>query len=214
MLQGKKAMAPGKIDPTYFLTTRRLGFRTWAEQDFDLALGLWGDEKVTRRIDARGKLSESMVKERLTKEIATQETFGVQYWPIFLLKTDAPIGCCGLRPYDLSKRVYEIGFHIRSAHWRKGYAFEAAGAVIEYGFNKIKAAALFAGHHPENEISRNLLEKLGFRYTHTEFYPPTGLHHPSYLLSPEDRRRVSLPSRRKTSGSPIKGARPRFIKFQ
>ena len=28
------------------------------------------------------------------------------------------------------------------------------------------------------------LRKLGFRYTHDELYPPTGLRHPSYLLAP------------------------------
>jgi len=41
---------------------------------------------------------------------------------------------------------------------------------------------LFAGHHPENHASRRILSKLGFRLTHEEFYPPTGLLHPSYLL--------------------------------
>jgi [ribosomal protein S5]-alanine N-acetyltransferase len=31
-------------------------------------------------------------------------------------------------------------------------------------------------------LERQLLAKLGFHYTHDEFYPPTGLQHPSYLL--------------------------------
>lgn len=29
-------------------------------------------------------------------------------------------------------------------------------------------------------------ERLGFIYTHHEFYPPTGLKHPSYLMKKED----------------------------
>ena len=45
---------------------------------------------------------------------------------------------------------------------------------MEYAFNKRKVAALFTGHNPNNNSSRNLLLKLGFRYTHDEFYPPTG----------------------------------------
>jgi [ribosomal protein S5]-alanine N-acetyltransferase len=40
---------------------------------------------------------------------------------------------------------------------------------------------LFAGHHRENAAARRLLEKLGFRFSHEEFDPPTGLLHPSYL---------------------------------
>ncbi|MGH7455722.1 MAG: GNAT family N-acetyltransferase [bacterium] len=174
----------------YFITTNRLGFRRWRDDDLPLALGLWGDYEVTKLIDARGQLTTNQVQERLIKEIATAKEHGVQYWPIFLRETDEHIGCCGLRPYDLSKGIYEIGFHIRSVHWRRGYAAEAARAVIKYAFVKLKANALFAGHNPKNEASRLLLEKLGFRYTHDEFYPPTGLKHPSYLLKAEECERM------------------------
>lgn len=42
------------------------------------------------------------------------------------------------------------------------------------------------GDYPHNERSRNLLLKLGFAYTHDEFYEPTGLEHPSYLLTADE----------------------------
>ena len=71
-------------------------------------------------------------------------------------------GCCGLRLYNLSKQIYEIGFHIRSNHWRFGYGREAAVAIIGYAFNTLKAKALFAGHNPKNDISRHLLQQLVF----------------------------------------------------
>ena len=171
-------------DP-YFLKTTRLGFRRWREVDRALALGLWGDPKVTQYIDARGKLSREQVLARLQQEIANQVQFHVQYWPLFLLATDEHIGCCGLRPYDMKEKLYEIGFHIRSNYWRRGYAFEAAQATISYAFGQLNAAALFAGHNPKNKGSRSLLEKLGFRFTHEEYYQPTGLYHPSYLLERE-----------------------------
>lgn len=170
----------------YFLHTPRLGFRCWRESDLDLALGLWGDPQVTRLIDARGQLSPEQVQQRLAREIATQQEYGVQYWPIFLPESGEHVGCCGLRPYDLPGQVYEIGFHIRPAHWRQGYAAEAARAVIDYAFRQLGAKALFAGHNPNNQASRVLLLKLGFRYTHDEYYPPTGLQHPLYLLTAEE----------------------------
>lgn len=164
------------------MQTARLGFRHWRWDDLDLALGLWGDLQVTRFIDARGQLSRAQVQQRLEAEIAGQEAHGQQYWPIFLLATGEHVGCCGLRPYDQARRIYEIGFHIRSSHWRRGYAYEAATAVMTYAFDALQAAALFAGHNPHNEASRHLLARLGFRYTHDEYYPPTGLDHPSYLF--------------------------------
>jgi RimJ/RimL family protein N-acetyltransferase len=167
----------------YFLKTNRLGFRQWCKDDLSLAIELWGDYEVTKFFDARGKLSQEEVQARLEKEIKFQKEYGVQYWPLFLLETDVHLGCCGLRPYDLDQQIYEIGFHIRSNKWRRGYAREAAHAIIDYAFNTLKAKALFAGHNPKNAASRCLLKQLCFHYTHDEYYPPTGLNHPSYLLS-------------------------------
>ncbi len=164
----------------YFLRSKRLGFRQWSPADMELAIGLWGDADVTKLIG--GPFSDAQVRERLNTEIARQQEYGVQYWPIFLLTTSEHVGCCGLRPYDLSQPIYEIGFHIRKAFWGQGYALEAAQTVIDYAFNTLVAKALFAGHNPANEASARLLTKLGFQYTHDEYYAPTGLNHPSYLL--------------------------------
>jgi len=169
--------------PKYFLKSRRLGFRGWTKDDVDIALGLLGDPMVTEFIDSRGKLSVAQVKERLDREIALEISSGVQYWPVFLLENDDHVGCCGLKPYDPSNGIYELGFHIRYAYWRSGFASETARRAIEYAFDELSASGLFAGHHPKNVGSRKLLEKLGFRYTHHEFYKPTGLDHPGYMLT-------------------------------
>jgi len=180
-----KGGTPGSAQ--YFLRTERLGFRPWSEGDLGLAMGLWGNEEVTRLIG--GPFSREQVQERLSQEIANLRSYGVQYWPIFLLSNDEHLGCCGLRPYRVDHRVYEIGVHIRPAHWGYGYALEASRAVIEYAFGALGITGLFAGHNPANEASRRVLEKLGFHYTHDEFYPPTGLHHPSYMLTADEFKR-------------------------
>lgn len=165
----------------FFLQTERLGFCCWSRADMDLAMGVWGDPEVTRLIG--GPFSREQVAKRLAREIATMRSHGVQYWPIFLLATGEHVGCCGLRPYKAEERIYETGVHLRKAYWGQGYALEATRAVMAYAFDTLGVKALFAGHHPANASSRRVLEKLGFRYTHDEFYPPTGLHHPSYMLT-------------------------------
>lgn len=164
----------------YFLTTARLGFSTWQVSDLDLARSLWGDPLVTKLICASGVFSEQEIKDRLQKEVDNERLHHVQYWPVFDLKTEELIGCCGLRPYDMAKGIYEIGFHIKSGHWGKKYAYEAAAAAIRYACDNLKAANLFAGHNPNNVASKKILERLGFHYSHDEFYAPTGLYHPSY----------------------------------
>jgi ribosomal-protein-alanine N-acetyltransferase len=170
----------------YFLTSKRLGFRKWENSDFQFAKNLWGNNEVIKFIDSRGELTDDQILEKLKKEIETEKTFGIQYWPIFLQRNNEHIGCCGLIPYDADKKINEIGVHILPSFWRKGFASEAMFTVMEYAFNKLKVTALFAGHNPKNNSSHSLLLKLGFRYTHDEFYPPTGLNHPSYLLTAKE----------------------------
>ena len=174
----------------YFLRTQRLGFRTWTKDDLDHAIGLWGDYEVTKLFDGRGPLSNDQVRERLVQEMVSQATHGVQYWPIFLSETGKPVGCAGLRPYNLTRNIFELGLHIRSKCWRQGYAYEAALGVFAYAFDTLNLVELFAGHHPKNQASKNLLIKLGFCYTHDEYYKPTGLQHPSYRLTVETYRQI------------------------
>lgn len=166
----------------YFLKSPRLGFRCWRDTDVPLAIDLWGDPSVTRYIAARGYTLPE-VQLRLELEIEAQRAHGLQYWPVFLLATNEHVGCCGLRLRDGQPEVFELGVHILSRCWTQGYALEAATRVIDYAFTTLGAQALFAGHNPENVASRGLLARLGFVYTHDEFYPPTGLQHPSYLLT-------------------------------
>lgn len=174
--------------------TERLVWRCWdAGADAELAAGLWGDDRVTALIG--GPFDASAVAARLAAECQRADDDGVQYWPVFLRDHHAEggfgehIGAVGLRRYcgnasscDGLGLVMEIGFHLKPAHWGKGLATEAATAVLAYAFNELKVAAVFAGHNPKNERSRLTLLKLGFTYTHDEFYQPTGLMHPSYIL--------------------------------
>jgi len=164
----------------YFITTNRLGFSKWTENLLPEARLLWGDSEVTKLIG--GKMTDKEIQKRLQREIDNEKQFRVQYWPLFLINSGEFVGCCGLRPYHPKGNTYEIGFHIASSHWRRGFAFEASQAVIGYSFGKLGVSSLFAGHNPKNSASGKLLEKLGFQYSHDEFYPPTGLNHPSYFL--------------------------------
>jgi RimJ/RimL family protein N-acetyltransferase len=164
----------------YFLRTPRLGFGVWSPEDLPLALALWGDILVTRYIG--GPFSAEAVRQRLDAEIGLMARDGVQYWPIFLLDGDEHAGCAGLRPYRREAGIHELGVHLRPACWHRGLGVEAGRAVIGFAFSTLHAAAIFAGHHPSNTASERMLKALGFRFTHRELYPPTGLHHPSYLL--------------------------------
>lgn len=162
------------------LTTERLTFHTWTQSDLEDAMALWGDPKVMALLDKRGGLKKSQVEERLAVEMDRQEKLGMSYWRVVNRLDGTFVGCCGIRPYDRRELGIEIGFHVVSAQWGKGYATEAARRVIAYAFDTLGLPKLFAGHHPQNGASRAVLIKLGFQYIGDNLYEPTGLYHPDY----------------------------------
>ncbi len=166
----------------YFLTSARLGFRTWRTEDLPLATAIWGDLEVTRLNG--GPFDPSYPATRLASEIANFAAHRYQYWPIFWRETGDHVGCCGLQPRDTGARIYELGYYVTPPYWRRGLATEAARAVVGYAFERLGASALFAGHHEDNDSSRRILQGLGFKYTHDEFYAPSGVDEPCYLLRP------------------------------
>jgi RimJ/RimL family protein N-acetyltransferase len=168
----------------FFLRSPRLGFSIWSHADLSLAFELWSDPRVARLTG--GPLTAQQVQQRLEREINNHETHGVQYWPIFLLKTGDHVGCCGLRPHKPAEGIYELGFQLHVAFWGQRFASEAAEAVVARAFTTLGIPTLFAGHHPENHASRRVLTHAGFHYAYDEFYPPTGQIEPCYLLSRGD----------------------------
>lgn len=162
----------------YFLQSRRLGFRSWTTGDLPLALGLWGDPAVSAWLSR--PLSPGEIQARLEHEIRQRDEVGVQYWPIFLLASGEHVGCAGLRPK--AEGLLELGYYLKPAFWGSGLATEAAVAVAGYAFAALSAQTLFAGHHPANHASQRVLEKLGFERAGEEFYEPSGVIEPTYLL--------------------------------
>ena len=87
------------------------------------------------------------------------------------------------RTNGLTSSDFIFGLRFGDAAWRRKPGVQ----LLLFAFETLGAKALFAGHHPANSASRHVLGKLGFHFTHEEFYRPTGLMHPSYLLQLADR---------------------------
>jgi RimJ/RimL family protein N-acetyltransferase len=71
------------------------------------------------------------------------------------------IGSGGFKGPPESGRV-EIGYHVREAHRRRGYATEALGALLAWAFAHPEVRDVRAETEADNAASIGLLEKLGF----------------------------------------------------
>jgi len=61
----------------------------------------------------------------------------------------------------------EIGYWIGVPHWGRGYATEAAGAVMRYGFESFPLNRIYAMAFSRNPASGRVLQKIGMRHEGT-----------------------------------------------
>lgn len=146
------------------LETDRLIVRWLSTRDAEFILQLlnepsWlrfiGDKGVRNLEDARSYILSGPV------EMYHRMGFGLY---LVELKTERiPVGICGLIKRDSLEDV-DIGFAFLPEHWGKGYAYEAAAAVIEHGIRTLGLKRIVAITSLDNDSSIRLLEKLGLRF--------------------------------------------------
>ncbi len=73
----------------------------------------------------------------------------------------ALIGNCGIRKQDSGDRVAELGYEIAPIEWQKGYATEAASAMLSFAFLTLKLQRVWAYCIADNVASARVLEKIG-----------------------------------------------------
>jgi RimJ/RimL family protein N-acetyltransferase len=75
---------------------------------------------------------------------------------------DGFVGACG---FTARGETMTIGYWIGEPYWRRGYATEAARAVIDHIFSTTDLDAIAASCRVTNPASRRVLEKCGFQWT-------------------------------------------------
>jgi RimJ/RimL family protein N-acetyltransferase len=77
------------------------------------------------------------------------------------------IGSIGLTKVDLYKGTGTIGYWLGEPYWRQGIMNEAAKALIDFAFKRLKLRRLDVSAAGVNDASNGLIEKLGFVYEGT-----------------------------------------------
>lgn len=100
------------------------------------------------------------------------------------------IGTCGIDPFTYNEtHAVELGYRICLDHWGKGYATEAAKAILDYCLQTLNLATVFAFALPQNVASLRVIEKLGFQFL--ELAPHAGLPHRLYSI--DHAQRINQP---------------------
>ncbi|MBV9623363.1 MAG: GNAT family N-acetyltransferase [Acidobacteria bacterium] len=142
------------------LQTRRLELRRFTEADIP---------ELVRLIGAREVAANTLrIPHPYTADDAREFLDGHRARPDFafaiVLRIQRRlIGGIGLHPETQHQRA-ELGYWVGVPYWGKGYATEAAQAVVRYGFDQLGLNRIFASHFRQNPASGKVLKKLGMRH--------------------------------------------------
>lgn len=148
------------------LETRRLRLRQFTPDDVERLVELDSDPEVMRYIS----YGEPTPRATYVEDI-------LPYWLEYYRK--APLlgywaaedrisgvfhGWFHLRPDRMDAGEQELGYRLRRASWRQGYASEGAAALIEHGFLRVGTEKISARTLVSNTGSRAVMEKCGMRH--------------------------------------------------
>lgn len=87
-------------------------------------------------------------------------------WQLAIVTRQAPatlIGSVGLRRRRTAPEVAEFGLELAPSHWGRGYATEAAEAILSFGFTTLLVTAVRGATVSANARVTRLVQRLGFR---------------------------------------------------
>ena len=144
------------------IVTDRLALRELRLADAAAVAERAGDKRVARYLLA--------VPSPYPVALASRWIAGrIAWWPqgrgvtLAIARRDAPealIGSVSLRRYQRDRRA-ELGYWLGAESWGAGFATEAAGALIDYGFRELQLLRVYAQVLEGNAASCHVLDKLG-----------------------------------------------------
>jgi ribosomal-protein-alanine N-acetyltransferase len=142
--------------------TARLRLRQLTHDDAAGMMAIFGDAQVLRFLDSPPVDTRDKAIEMIDWLNREYEVKGEPQWGISLLDADALIGMCGVYAWDTQSRHVDIGYHVLPTEWGKGYATEAARAMVHYCFHSLDVHRIQADITEGNIASERVLLKCGF----------------------------------------------------
>jgi len=149
----------------HVLSTERLVLRPVAADDHAALLAHWTQPDVRQFLFDGAALSAAEVAETIEESIGDFAARGYGIWIIELgsgarlTGTAQLVGTAGLRP--LEESGLEIFYSLAPGAWGRGYATEAARAVVEYGLGPLGLPEVLAEVDEGNTASVAVVKRLG-----------------------------------------------------
>jgi ribosomal-protein-alanine N-acetyltransferase len=144
------------------LMTERLILREFTPDDWPAVLAYQSDP-LYLRYNPWSERTPEAVQEFVGMFLANQvDQPRFKFQLALVLRSSAElIGNCGIRKDSFDAHEADIGYELSPAHWGRGYATEAARAILRFGFTELGVHRVWSWCVAENTASAHVLEKLG-----------------------------------------------------
>jgi len=163
--------------------TERLVLRPFCDDDFPAVHAYGSDPEVVRFLPW-GPNTEDDTRAFVSRTIEQRAANPRIDWDFAVTtKSDgALIGGCGIYVRNRGNREAELGYCYARSVWGRGYATEAARAVIGFGFATLGMHRIVATCDVENVASARVLAKSGMQYEGRmrEVLPVRGVWHDQF----------------------------------
>ncbi|MBI5028385.1 MAG: GNAT family N-acetyltransferase [Actinobacteria bacterium] len=157
-----------RMSSPYPLRTEHLILRPLREQDIDVILAYRNDPEVAALQDWDLPVSRERVERHVAAQTGWVDVLPGEPRQIGIERDGELIGDLYVR-LDEHGGVAEIGFTLRTEFQGRGFAYEAASAVVADLIERLGCHRIFGQLSPENVRSAKLLERLGM---HVESLAP------------------------------------------
>jgi [ribosomal protein S5]-alanine N-acetyltransferase len=146
------------------IATDRLLLREFVRDDWRAVFAYQNDPRYLQVID-RTPRTEADSREfvEMFMAWAVEAPRGKFQFAVTLRETGELIGNCGIRRHARYGWDADIGYEYSADHWGKGYATEAANAVLSFGFRELGIHRASANCNAANAASIHVLRKLGMQ---------------------------------------------------
>ena len=169
-------LLPMPIHPAIpILTTARLRLRDWRDSDLPAFARLNADPQVMVFMPKILSREESDASIGRIREHFDRHGFGL--WAVEVINGAEFIGFTGLSIPRFTASFtpcVEVGWRLATEHWGRGYATEAAGACLGFGFSQLGLPEIVSFTTVANLRSRRVMERLGMTRD-----PADDFEHPS-----------------------------------
>lgn len=115
-----------------------------------------------------GVRTEAEVEAYIDRCVNEWSSRGWGQWALFTTESETFVGRCGIRPYTLDGvEEVELLYAISSDAWGRGYATEAARAVLDWAWANTDIQSVVAFTLPTNMASQRVMQKSGMNYEGT-----------------------------------------------